>query len=569
VLFGTLALAACSGQKRPSIVLVTIDTARADAFGAFGGSAATPAFDSLAKDGVLFTSALTPAPITHPAHTSLFTGLYPGHHGVRDNGLFKLDDSAVTMAECLADQGYDTAAFVSAVVLTRACGLAQGFAHYDDAGLSGGHLERLAHDTIAAAVQHLQRAAKDHPFFYWVHLYDPHFPYEPPEPFASQFKEQPYLGEVSYADSELQHLIDAARAIDPQTLFVVASDHGEGLGEHGEATHGIFLYQSTVHIPLVMAGATLPRGRRVDDLVSLIDVFPTLCEIAGVHPPPGLDGRILRSEIDGADAADTEVSLETMLPYLSYGWSALHAVVHDHLKVVAAPRPEMFDLVTDPREERNLASERAAELGRWLTVIKSRRGAMQALNAKPYRASQQELQSLGYVSTPRQMDGRETAGPDPKDMVYVLELEAQAQWLMQRSEWDKARGILDSVLASNPEHTIAREMLGTCWLKLGEYGRARALFEAVLKQRPDRVITTFYLGLCNEMTGQIDKGRELYEMTIKIDDRYAPAHLRLANILWQQREKEAARTHYERYLALAPNEPQREAAVRERLRSGQ
>ncbi|MFO0981341.1 MAG: sulfatase [Planctomycetota bacterium] len=406
---------ACSAHERPpSILLVTIDTARADAFGAYGGKASTPTFDALAQNGVLFTRAATPVPITHPAHTSLLTGLYPARHGVRDNGLFTLDDHALTLAEILQARGYDTAAFVSAVVLARGFGLAQGFAHYDDAGLSATHLERPAGETVAAAVAHLRAARTERPFFCWVHLYDPHFPYQPPEPFAARFHDQPYLGEVSYADAETDRLIVAARARDPSTVIVITADHGEGLGEHGEATHGIFLYQSTMRVPLVIAGGSLPRGQRCEHLVSLLDVAPTLCEVAGAEIPGGLDGRSLVRELHGGAADDPPLALETMLPYLSYGWSALHALVRNQVKVIAAPRPELYDLARDPHEQHDLAAERAAQLAAGLRAIAAARAALKPQTASPYAAAQQALQKLGYVSTPRAIDGRETAAPIPR-----------------------------------------------------------------------------------------------------------------------------------------------------------
>jgi len=297
---------------RPNILLITLDTTRADHIGAYGDRRArTPNLDRLAAGGVLFERAISAAPLTLPAHVSIFTGSYPFAHGVRNNGNFTLSDRVPTLTGALRAAGYRTAAFVSAFVLDRRYGLAAGFERYDDRV----ELERRGSETAAAASAWLAETSHDpRPFFVWLHLYDPHDPYDPPPSFREAFADRPYDGEIAYDDEAIGTLLERLQqlGVGQSTLVAVAGDHGESLGEHGEATHGLFVYESVVKIPMILSGAGRSRaGRRVRALVRSIDLAPTLLAAANVPALRGAQGRNLLPLVDGREAGPGEAYSET------------------------------------------------------------------------------------------------------------------------------------------------------------------------------------------------------------------------------------------------------------------
>ncbi len=281
------AVAAQTPEGPPSILLISIDTTRADRLGCYGRQPSpTPHIDRWAAEGVVFESALTPIPVTLPAHTTLMTGTLPWRHGVRDNGVYRVPSDVPTLAESFAEAGYDTAAVVGAAVLDRQYGLDRGFGSYDDVKTAGGGLaiaERRARQVTDAALARAQSLRP--PFVLFVHYFDPHAAYDPPPPFAARYRSEPYVGEIASVDAEIGRLRESleAKGLLENTVVVVTSDHGEGLGEHGEATHGVFLYQSTLHVPLVIRAPGWPRGHRVAGTVSLADVAPTLLDLAGLR----------------------------------------------------------------------------------------------------------------------------------------------------------------------------------------------------------------------------------------------------------------------------------------------
>jgi choline-sulfatase len=356
--------AACARTPpvRPNILLVTLDTTRADRIGAYGyGAAQTPRLDGLARRGVLFERALSAAPITLPAHTSLMTGAYPFTHGVRNNGTFSLGDTVPTLATTLQAAGYRTAAFVSAFVLDRRFGLARGFDVYDDRA----PLERRGDRTAAAACEWLDaRAADPAPFFVWLHLYDAHDPYDPPPPFREAFAGRPYDGEIAFDDQAIGSVLDRLERIGrlPATIVAVVADHGESLGEHGEDTHAVFIYESTLRVPMILAGpARLPAGRHVKSTVRGIDLAPTLLDLARQPPLRGAQGQSLMPLVEGTSAAAAPVSAysESYFPLLYMNWAPLRSIQDERWKFIDAPAPELYDLQHDPMEQTNLAARRA------------------------------------------------------------------------------------------------------------------------------------------------------------------------------------------------------------------
>src|SRR5260221_2662494 len=354
-----------------NLLLVTLDTTRADRIHAYGfAGIETPNFDRLAREGVLFEEAVAPAPLTLPAHSSIFTGQYPPAHGVRDNGGFFLDDKETTIAERLQARGYATGGFVGAYVLDHKWGIAQGFQTYFDdfdltkyQSLSLGSVDRRGNEVADRALAWLD-SVRAKRFFGWVHFYDAHSPYDPPEPFKSRYAGHPYIGEIAFVDSQLGRLLaylDAHHLAD-RTVVVVVGDHGESLGEHGEGTHGFFVYQATMHVPLLIrAPYDLMAGRRVADTVRSVDILPTALELLGVNTPEHLDGASVVPLMTGAKQ---ELGLaaysEAIYPRFHFGWSDLRALTAGRYKFVAAPRPELYDLQQDPGESHNLYPERQA-----------------------------------------------------------------------------------------------------------------------------------------------------------------------------------------------------------------
>ncbi len=357
-----------TADERPDVLLVTVDTLRPDALGWVAGRNPTPAIDALASGGFRFPAAVAAVPLTLPSHASIMTGLYPRRLGLRDNGQ-ALGPDARTLAEAMKARGYATAAFVSGYPLDSAFGLDRGFDVYDDALAPGtdGDLERGAGATVEAAVQWLARlptagTRASAPAFAWVHFYDPHYPYEPPLGFVREGERGAYDGEVAYVDDAVGRL-SAAFARRGEGLVVFTADHGESLGEHGEGTHGFFIYDSTVAVPLffrwpghVSAGSSGAGAR-------LVDVTPTILDLLGLPAIAGADGVSLRRTISGGPAPAEPAYVETFQPWHSYGWAPLAAIRHRGMKLIDAPRRELYDLAADPGEGRNVLATRGDEAG--------------------------------------------------------------------------------------------------------------------------------------------------------------------------------------------------------------
>jgi len=407
------------------VVLVTLDTTRPDRLGLYGNQAIeTPTLDRLGREGVVFSKAVATAPVTLPAHASILTGLYPYGHGARANGVFAADATPPTLAEILAAHGYDTAAFVSSFALDSRFGLDRGFAIYDDkmlrTGGSIGFSERRADETTERAIAWL-RSPRTRPYFLWVHYYDPHTKYDPPEPYASQSTNK-YDGEIAYMDAQLGQLLDAAKAAsrrDP--LVVVTADHGEALGEHGEDTHSLLVQEATLRIPWILrAHGVLPSGRRIDGLASQVDVMPTVLSLLGIDAPAGLHG----SDWARAPDPDRAVLAETVEGRVNFGWRRLSALYLGDLKLVSGARPALYDLAHDPTESQDLAAvnpEAVARLESRLDALRS--GEPELL--LPFTgalgdATTQRLAALGYIVTEGQTMPASGPGPDPRDMMAAM-----------------------------------------------------------------------------------------------------------------------------------------------------
>ena len=413
------------------MLLISIDTLRPDRLGCYGASQVeTPAIDALARSGVRFENAFTPVPLTLPAHWTLLTGVEPWHHGVIDNGMTLAAPPAATLAERFAVAGYDTAAFVSAFVLHRTFGLDRGFAHYDDGPAADAALDQLLHATgraderVDRALAWLRRE-RTRPFFLWLHLFDPHAPYDPPEDFRARHAGRPYDGEVAFVDTQVARLLAALdrSGAAGDTLVVLVSDHGESLGEHGEQTHGILLYDATLRVPLIVRlPGRLPAGEVRREPATLADVAPTVLALAGLAAAPPLDGR----DLFGAAGPPRHLAAISEAPHRRLGWGTLVALRDAGWKYIAGPRPELYAIDQDPQEtEDRIGSEaaRAVPLARAAREVERamRRQLAARPAGEPKREDQARLAALGYVSGPRSPAASLPAPPDPKDVIASLQ----------------------------------------------------------------------------------------------------------------------------------------------------
>ena len=407
------------------VVLVTLDTTRPDRLGLYGNDAIeTPTLDRLGREGVVFSKAVATAPSTLPAHTSILTGLYPHGHGARANSVFGVDATRPTLAEVLAAHGYDTAAFVSSFALDARFGLDRGFASYDDEMVHPskfiGFAERRGDETTERAIAWL-RSPRARPYFLWVHYYDAHAGYDPPEPYASRSANR-YDGEIAFMDAQLGRLLDAAEAAsrrDP--LVVVTADHGEALGEHGEATHAYLVQEGTLQIPWILrADGVLPRGRRIDARASQVDLMPTVLSLLGVDAPAGLHG----SAWTRAPDPDRAVLAETVEGRMNFGWRRLSALYLGDTKLVSGARPALYDLARDPTESQDAAAANPEEVSRLESSLRAlRRGEPEFLvpvTGGLDAVATQQLAALGYIVTGARTMPAGGPGPDPRDMMATM-----------------------------------------------------------------------------------------------------------------------------------------------------
>jgi choline-sulfatase len=473
--------AQASPTVRPSILLVTLDTTRADAVGPEALSITTPSFNALAARGLRFRQAYTTVPETLPSHTSMLTGLYPAGHAIHENGRSLGTDQQV-LAEQLQRAGYHTEAFVSSFILARRFGLARGFDVYDDEQPAG-RSERTARETTDRVLADLAAAPRK-PLFLWVHYFDPHYPYEPPQPYRTQFAGNPYLGEVASMDAQLGRLIQAfeQRAHGPLAIITV-SDHGEGLGEHGEALHGNLLYQSTMHVPLVIVGPGVEPGTS-DEPVSTRRVYQTILDWAGLGAEHSLRGQ------------ETEAVLgEAMKPFLDYGWQPQVMAVEGIHKSILAGRVEMYDVFADPDETTDLAKAPGAPAAP--VVLREYPGPSPAAARVPTALdadARRRLASLGYVSGSAAPIIRKDA-PRPADMVHLFEPLEKASGLFVAEKYAEVIPLLERILKEDPYNLDAVLRLATAHSSLGHDQRAVALFQKAAGLAPESQDVQLYLAL--------------------------------------------------------------------------
>jgi choline-sulfatase len=595
-----------------NILLITLDTTRADHLSCYSdlppvgerrGTTKTPHLDALAARGVLFSRAMVQVPLTLPSHASIMTGAYPTRHGLRDMEGFVLDKSHPTVASITQGNGYATAAFVGARVLAKPFGLANGFTSYDDDignqseedNPAGTVAERRAAVVTERALTWLRENGQ-RKFFLWAHYFDPHAPYDPPEPYKHLYARDPYSGEIAYTDEQVGRLLDGLQqmGLESRTLVVVLGDHGESLGEHGEMTHGVFLYDSTLHVPFILAGPGVPRGKIIHDQVRSIDVMPTLLAFLNLPPGPEVQGVSLWPLIrQGIRVASGYSYSETLYPRTYMGWSELRGMRTDTWNLVVAPRPELYNLQRDPGAQHNLISEYPADaerLQKKVWEVAGEKGRQEKLAARPTDTNTlREFKSLGYLSagTPRQIQ-LGTAAPDPKDRVAVLKIFSRVEDLLNKKDYAQVARIAEQGLRLDPTNPRCHLYLATAYEQTGQYQRAIEVFQHALevKVETDKVYSRLgidylhlrhldkaveamahanrlnpmdlnnllNLGMAYFQLGRVDDAENAFRAITAQNDRYAAAHNGLGLVAIERRDTETARREFEKAVEVNPNE---------------
>jgi choline-sulfatase len=532
-----------ASAQNPDVFLITIDTLRADHLGCYGyKDVETPTIDSVAADGVRFSAAFTHSPITNTSHTSILTGLLPSVHGVTDFAV-PLAPEHVTWAELLKKQGYQNAAFIGAVILDSnqlAPGLDRGFDFYDnfpaktDSKDRFGRVERRAQAVVTDAeawfAQH-----QTGPRFMWVHLFDPHDPYEPPAPFSEKYSSHLYDGEIAYADSQLGHFIATLKkaGVYDRAIIIIVGDHGEGLGEHGEDTHGLFLYDSTLHVPLIVKlPAEAHKGEVVDKLVRTTDILPTVLSLTNTPAPPELSGASLMPLINKESADARELLGETDYP-LRWGWAPIKALREQNAKLIEAPKAEFYDLQSDPKELKNIyAPESRAQSG-----------------VSPARGTQSELQAQmtkWKAKLPASAATQSSANlPDPKDKVEVQNLLHNSMLASDDGRTADSRKYLEKAVEIDPTSATALRQLGELELTAQDYPKAATHLKRAIELQPNDANAAYEAGQALEKTGDYPGARTALEASLKLNAGDTKARLLLGRIYLKLKDARSADDQFE------------------------
>ena len=538
----------------PLTVLVTLDTTRADRLGAYGYEAArTPVLDRIAREGALFLDASATAPTTLPSHASILTGLFPPSHGARNNGNHLLPPEIETMAEVFQRAGYATGAFVAAEVLSARYGLDQGFDHYDDdflndaTALGEGYRERSADTIVERAIGWLADKG-DRPAFCWLHVFDPHYPYHPAPGHA-----HPYDAEIARVDAALGRLVSALRESGryENTVLAVVADHGEGLGDKGEDTHGLFVYQATIRVPfLLRVPGKIPAGTRVDEPVSTVDLAPSVLSLAGLAPPPAMQGRILFAS--PAAPGPPLIYFETLLPRYEYMWSNLAGMRAGAHKFISAPTDELYSLDVDPGEENNLLPEHAPP---WEARFAALLGAM-APPPGPSSiamdgATRDKLAALGYGFTPIAVDDDRQL-PDPKDHLDRHHHYRDLLGAVRDEDWQRVLEITEEGLRPESFDPYQALFAARAFTRLEQYPRAEALYRRLMAAFPEDPAILRGLASVQFATKELPSARDTYERLVELDPLHPQHHAGLGDCWMALGNADAARLAWEAALEADP-----------------
>ena len=563
---------ACSPGPRqvpeaPNVLLISVDTLRADHLGCYGAPAVeTPAIDQLAAAGVRFENAFSPVPLTLPAHWTVLSGLQPWHHGVVDNGMALPTAPVATLAERFAAAGYDTAAFVAAFVLHRSFGLNRGFATYDDGPAADAALDQSFHATAPAdervgrALDWLRRE-RQQPFFLWLHLFDPHAPYEPPPAFRALYAGRPYDGEIAFVDTQVARILAGlARAgLTNRPLVVLLSDHGESLGEHGEQTHGVLLYDSTLRVPLIFRlPGSLPPGTVRRDPATLADVAPTVLALAGLETGPRGDGTDLFAPRSGT--AERELAAISESPRRRLGWAGLTAIRDGPWKYILAPQPELYRVADDPGELTNLVSTEPADAASLASAARRvanelRDLLVQGRATDPGAEERARLAALGYLAGEAATTARESEGgtaPNPRDEIGTLAELDRAYQMLAEGRLEEADPAFRALVAHDPPPLAALEGLGRVARLRGQQADAERLFERILVRDPQSLTALAQLVTLAGERGDFRLAAARAQQLAALVPNDAGASRLLAEALLAAERSAEAEAEWRRGLALSP-----------------
>ena len=572
--------AARKPDTRPNIILITLDTTRADRMGFLGSKRGlTPNLDAMAQHGTVFTRAYSHVPTTTASHTTILTGTYPQFNHVNDFGI-PLSSKLPYLPDLLHAQGYHTGAFVGSLILDPLDGTAPGFDRGFEVYDAGFHLrrhgadryktvERRAGDVVNHALAWLSQL-QNGPFFLWVHLYDAHDPYDPPEPYKTRFVSQPYDGEIAYADSCVGKLLDEIRkhGLYDETLVAVMADHGESLGAHGENTHGIFLYDETLHVPLVMKlQGRRAAGLRVDTRARLVDVAPTILQEAGIAVPKEMQGESLSGLMKPAGKAAASAAsvpeersayAETDYPHRAFGWSSLRAIRTGKYLYIRAPERELYNQDADPEAAHNLASSSKAvadTVGTQLDGFRAKTSQTLVDLAKPDAEQVQKLQALGYVASDstETKDSAKLSGADPKTKIEISNLLHDAMFDVEDARYEEAIPLLKKTLAEEPDLPVANMQYGIAQARLKNYAEAVAPLQKAVKLIPDNGPGHYELGLALFETGDWKGAAPEFEAAVARAPKWADAQFSLASVYARTDRVPEAMEHLDICLGLDPN----------------
>lgn len=536
---------ASEGAGGYNLLLITLDTTRADHIGCYGWTrAATPVLDSLARTGVKFEQAFSHAPITLPSHTSLLTGTLPPEHGVRDNGRYVLGPELPTLAEVYRQHGYKTGAFVAAGVLDSRYGLDRGFDTYDDEmpRNPAGEPYRDRHgDAVCDRALTWLEQTRDKPFMCWVHFFDPHAPYVPPPAFLAKTGD-PYDGEIAFVDAQIGRLMDWLKTNDlsSRTLVVAVADHGESLGDQGYLWHALLVYVSTMRVPLILSlPGRLPQGTSSPDMAGISDIMPTILDFMGWSVPDQVTGRSLLPALRGHTMPAHAIYGESDFPYNSFGWSKLRCLVNTRWKYIRAPKAELYDRLADPGETQNL-TEVHPDVTQKLEADLAALEENMAVRESPVRRmdadTRQTLRSLGYVGgEPPQVEPANLK--NPRDMVHVNTAFREAESLLGARRPKQAIALLEPAVKESPESFVLVEMLGKAYAMVGRFKEAERLLLEALVLYPDSADTYELLSITFASQSQFDKAIEACQKVLEIE----PDHERGRALLEKLRADKAAR----------------------------
>ena len=493
------------------------------------------------------------------------TGNYPPVHGVRDNGTYRLPEEQLTLAEVLDGQGYETAAFIGAFVLDRDFGIAQGFDTYDDGDWGNvNRLENLAAERNADAVHDafsswLRDRTGERPFFVWIHLYDPHAPYIPPEPFRKRYADDPYAGEIAYTDAVVGKIVGdlESRKLLDSTLVAVVGDHGESLGEHGEQTHSLLIYNSTIHVPMLLYfPGRIPSGKTVAHLTRTIDLAPTILDYLSISQTIG-QGSSLRPLVEGESPDEKLVAYsESLYPSLNLGWSELRGLEGGGHRFILAPRPELYDLAEDPGERENRIDSNPTTADQLEHSLESLMESMRPSVGQARQAvdpqTEEMLRSLGYVSTSRSTPRDEPSLVDPKDKMELWRDIESGLALFSQGDDSGALDIFKRALAEDKDIPILYDHIGWSYIRLNQYDQAERVYRQAIEHGMDSAELRGNLGLIYYRWGQFAKAEQQLRVALKLEESSISAHYRLADVYRATRSYSKAVEHYRRVLEIDP-----------------